>query len=87
MPIGKITGQGLSAMAVAVALLWGCVLAERSVRLSAAARQARALRELKLLRENHFGPRPAGLPARFAPTHPWRRTEPAGATDRTPVRL
>ena len=31
MPIAKISGQGLSAMAVSVAVLWGCLAAQRII--------------------------------------------------------
>lgn len=50
MPIAKITGQGLSAIALAVAVLWACILVEhRMVRQAGAARDD-TLHELRLLR-------------------------------------
>ena len=39
MPIAKITGQGLLAIACSVALLWGCLIAERVVLRAAVAEQ------------------------------------------------
>jgi hypothetical protein len=47
MPIAKITGQGLAAIALSVALLWACFLTERLTVKHAAAQQATAMRELR----------------------------------------
>ncbi len=49
MPIVKITGQGLSAIALSVALLWGCWFEERSVNRRAFTERARVMRELQQL--------------------------------------
>ena len=50
MPIAKITPTGLIAIALLVAVLWGCILAENSITRSARLEQVESLRELKLLR-------------------------------------
>jgi len=52
MPIAKITGQGLAAIALSVAILWACFIGERLTIKHAAARQARVMRELHQLRRN-----------------------------------
>jgi len=57
MPIGKITGQGLSA----VALLWGCWLGERQVMRRATLERARVLRDIERLRRPQ--PQPVSAPA------------------------
>jgi len=63
MPIVKITGQGLSAIALAVALLWGCWFAERYVMDRALTERARVLHDLERMRR---APEPVSLP------NPWR---------------
>ena len=47
MPIAKITGQGLAAIALSVGLLWGCVIWERVERQNAIEERARVLREVR----------------------------------------
>ncbi len=50
MPVAKITGQGLSAIAILVALLWGCLVGEHLI-VQHANREARqVLREVRVLR-------------------------------------
>jgi len=49
VPIVKITGQGLSAIALSVALLWGCWMEERILTRRAGAERARVLRDLRRL--------------------------------------
>ena len=61
MPIVKITGQGLSAIALSVALLWGCWIEERALTRRAGAEQARVLRDLQQLQRTS-PPRPASAP-------------------------
>lgn len=51
MAIAKITGEGLAAIAVAVALLWGCILVEDSVTKGARRQTARVLLDLRKLRD------------------------------------
>ena len=46
MPIAKITGQGLAAIACSVALLWGCFVGERLTVRHATNEYARVMRDL-----------------------------------------
>jgi len=69
MPIVKITGQGLSAIALSVALLWGCWIEERVVTSHASIERARVLRDLRQLQR--IVPHP--LPV-FAPVPSTQRT-------------
>jgi len=59
MPIVKITGQGLSAIALAVALLWGCWIGERVTMHRAMVERERVLRDLRRLRHQ---PEPVSFP-------------------------
>ncbi len=61
MPIAKITGQGLAAMALSVALLWGCVIADVVQERRAYAERARVLQELQLLQRS-TRPEPVSVP-------------------------
>jgi hypothetical protein len=49
MPIAKITGQGLAAIALSVGLLWACLVGERLTLNRAVARRAEVMRELRQL--------------------------------------
>lgn len=49
--MAKITGQGLSAIAVSVALLWACILGENVIRREAALDARRVLRENHLMQQ------------------------------------
>lgn len=70
MPIAKITGQGLTAIALAVALLWTCVLTERSLQQRASLERSRLLREVNLMQRRE-SPRPVSLPLHHvAPPRP-----------------
>jgi hypothetical protein len=60
MPIARITSQGLAAIALLVAVLWGCILAENSINRSARLMGVASLRELQMLRS---GLRRANVPA------------------------
>jgi hypothetical protein len=62
MPVVKITGQGLSAIALSVALLWSYILAERHVVCQANAGRAEALEQIRRLRRQP-GPQPFFMPA------------------------
>ena len=66
MPIAKITGQGLFAIACSVTLLWGCLIGERVTLRNAATERVRVLREIEQLQKN---PRPTPvtmpMPARL----------------------
>jgi hypothetical protein len=46
MPIAKITEQGLAAIALSVALLWGCVLGEHALMRQALRERAQVMRQL-----------------------------------------
>jgi hypothetical protein len=50
MPIARITSQGLVAIALLVAALWGCILAENSLNRSARLMRLTSLHELQVLR-------------------------------------
>jgi hypothetical protein len=50
VPIARITSQGLIAIALLVAALWTCILAENSITRSARLTGASSLHELQLLR-------------------------------------
>ena len=68
MPIAKITGQGLAAIALSVALLWGCFLTERVTVRQAAAQQAQVMRELhEMQRYRKTEPVSAPAPALLRP--------------------
>jgi hypothetical protein len=63
VPVAKITGQGLTSIAILVALLWACVVGQRLVLRRAnqeAAQVARAMRELRSKSRRE----PAAAPAR-----------------------
>lgn len=64
MAIAKITGPGLVAMAVSVAFLWGCLIAERV----SAARDLRN-RQVVLLEIQELQRKSRSMPA-LAPAHP-----------------
>jgi hypothetical protein len=59
--INRITRHGLAAMAVSVAVLWGCLVGEHLIVRRASEQQARALREIQRLRER-FQSQPASSP-------------------------
>ena len=60
MPIAKITGPGLGAMACSVALLWGCLIANGVMERRVFEQRAQVLRELQRLRNTR--PEPAPVP-------------------------
>ncbi|MCC6858135.1 MAG: hypothetical protein IT158_06235 [Bryobacterales bacterium] len=62
MALAGITRQGLAAIAFLVAVLWGCVLMERSTIRDAKIQTYRALREVQYLKM-HRTTRPASTPA------------------------
>lgn len=70
--VAKTTGQGLTSIAILVALLWTCLICQRVIleRANAGAAQVmRAMRELRLKKRRQ----PAAAPAR--PPHRRRNTE------------
>jgi hypothetical protein len=50
VPIARITSQGLAAIALLVAVLWGCILAENSISRNAYRTRLTAFNELRVLR-------------------------------------
>jgi hypothetical protein len=72
MPIVKITGQGLVAIALSVGLLWSCLIGERLIVRQAAARQVRLMHELQQLQRTRHT-EPVSVPASPIP-HPTRIT-------------
>jgi hypothetical protein len=73
MPIAKITGQGLAAITLSVALLWSCFVAERLISQRSLTRRAQVMRELRQLQLQQHRAEPASTPVRrFA--HPSRTT-------------
>ena len=52
MPIAKITGQGLAAIALSVALLWACLIGERLLVRQSLDQRAQLMRELHQLRHD-----------------------------------
>jgi hypothetical protein len=68
MPIARITGQGLAAIALSVALLWACFIGERLIVRHALAQRAQVMRELHQMQRDHgtlpvSAPSPAGIHA------------------------
>jgi hypothetical protein len=53
MPIARITGQGLAAIALSVALLWACLVGERMLLNHSLAQRAQVIRELRQLQLDH----------------------------------
>ncbi len=64
MPIARITGPGLAAMALSVMALWGCFIAERLTMRRALAEQTRVMRDLDRMRSRERTPQPVSTPAR-----------------------
>ena len=60
-------------MALSVALLWGCLIAERVTMRRAATQQTRVLRDLKRLRGRQRRPEPVFEPLRQTPRVPLYR--------------
>jgi hypothetical protein len=52
MPIAKITGQGLAAIAFSVALLWACFIGERLLVRQSIEQRAELMRELRQMRHD-----------------------------------
>jgi hypothetical protein len=70
MPIVRITGQGLSAIALSVALLWGCLIGERVIAGRAISERAKVLRDISRMRRRQRT-LPVSAPVPFLP-HPSR---------------
>lgn len=61
MPVVKITGQGLAAIALSVALLWACWIATRITMERSLVERARVLRELERMQRKQR-PEPVSVP-------------------------
>jgi hypothetical protein len=59
MPIAKITGQGLTAIALSVAGLWGCLVGERVIVNQANREAYRTMRDMRSMRNRQ---RPRTIP-------------------------
>jgi hypothetical protein len=68
MPIAKITGQGLAAIAASVALLWACFVGERVILNQSYACRAQVIRDLRQMQLRHTE-QPVSLPAVPHPSH------------------
>jgi hypothetical protein len=66
MPIAKITGQGLAAIALSVALLWACFVGERLILNRTYAQRAQVIRELRQMQHVHRT-QPASTPMPVVP--------------------
>jgi hypothetical protein len=66
MPIVKITGQGLSAIALSVALLWGCLMGERVAARRAFSERAKVLRDISRMKRRQRT-QPVSAPSPFIP--------------------
>jgi hypothetical protein len=62
MPIVKITGQGLAAIACSVALLWGCIVGEKVTVRHATREYARVMRDLRQMQQERRT-QPVSVPA------------------------
>ena len=62
MPIAKITGPGLAAIACSVALLWGCVFVEQSAHRNAVTERMLVMREVERLQQRQH-PVPVSNPS------------------------
>jgi hypothetical protein len=65
MPIAKITGTGLAAIAVSVCVLWSCVLVEQVRHRRAVTERARVVREVRQMQRQHRTD-PASAPSPFS---------------------
>jgi len=66
MPIAKITGQGLMAIALSVAFLWTCFITERVMSKQAHLERARLMREIEWFQQRQRI-QPVSAPARTLP--------------------
>ena len=71
MAIARISGMGLTAIALSVAILWGCFLSERLIVRRARHDSARILYELRQLqRRRNVEPASIPVPRTFHPSRP-----------------
>jgi len=54
VPIAKITGQGLAAIALSVALLWSCLIGERVTVRRASAERTLVMRDLQRMQRTNL---------------------------------
>jgi hypothetical protein len=69
MPIAKITGQGLAAIAGSVVLLWVCIIGEQVQRRDAFHERERVVREVRLM-QRRMQSVPASDPSPFRAHRP-----------------
>jgi hypothetical protein len=69
MPIARITGQGLAAIAVSVGVLWGCVVLEKVNQRNAVVDRIRVVREVRQMQQRYRS-LPASAPAPFSRQRP-----------------
>jgi hypothetical protein len=67
MAIARLSGAGLTTIALAVALLWGCLITERMIVRRANAEMSRTLRDVRLMRFRRVITHPVSVPARRVP--------------------
>ena len=67
MAIARITNQGLTVIAVLVAVLWGCIILERSIVLRANQETYRALQDIRSLRMKRNSEPASILPPKQSP--------------------
>lgn len=65
MPIARITGQGLTAIAFSVGLLWTSVIVQQVKQRSAFTERARIVREVRQMQRQHRS-EPASQPSPFS---------------------
>ncbi len=71
MPLVGITNRGLTTLAILVALLWGCLVAERVTAVRANREASQVIEQLRRLRMKRFVE-----PAPQIPARPWMRPHP-----------
>jgi len=64
MPLARITGQGLTAIAFSVALLWICVIGQQMKQRSAFVERARIVREIRQMQRQQRS-EPATTPSPY----------------------
>ena len=69
LPIARITGQGLAAIALCVVSLWACFIGERLLVRDALAQRTQVMRELHQLQRDHRT-QPVSTPALPTPHLP-----------------
>jgi hypothetical protein len=74
MPIVRITGQGLGAIALSVALLWACLVGERIVVRRAVAERSQLMREIQQMQRSRHSQPPQRVSTPAPIPHPARIT-------------